>query len=94
LKIDFHTSFPSNFSINKNEVKLLKSSWNSSKDRYDFLHFYLTSVIKTDGPIGYEWKIVIKDLKGKQISYVGNLLIGICSSLGPNSVDYIINKFG
>jgi len=31
LRIDFHTSFPTNFSIGKNEVKLLKSSWNSLK---------------------------------------------------------------
>jgi len=58
------------------------------------LHFYLTSVIKTEGPIGYEWKIMIKDLKGNNLYHKGNLLIGICSSLSSNSVDYVINKFG
>ena len=31
----------------ENEAKLIKSSWNQIKDKYDFLHFYLTSSIKT-----------------------------------------------
>jgi len=33
------------------------------------------------------WKINMKTLKG-------NLLIGICSSLSTNSVDFVINRFG
>jgi len=51
------------------------------------LHFYLTSSIKTESPVGFQWKININILKG-------NLLIGICSSLSTNSVDFVINRFG
>jgi hypothetical protein len=76
-----------NFQFVDNEVKLVKASWNSSKEKFDFLHFYITYPIKTESVVGNEWKLSVKTLQG-------NLLIGVCSSLCTNSVDFVINKFG
>lgn len=87
LHIEFYSSFPFNFQFNSQEAKLIKSSWNQVKEKYDFLHFYLTSSIKTESPVGFQWRINVSNLKG-------NLLIGICSSLCTNSVDFVINRFG
>ena len=87
LATEFHTSFPTNFCFLKNEVKLIKASWNTNKEKYDFLHFYITYPIKTEAVVGTEWKLHIKTLQG-------NLLIGVCSSLAQDSLDYVINKFG
>jgi hypothetical protein len=47
LHTEFYSSFPFNFQFLNNEVKLIKSSWNQSKEKFDFLHFYLTTSIKT-----------------------------------------------
>lgn len=87
LNIEFQTSFPMNFQFNSQEVKLIKASWNAAKEKFDFLHFYITYPIKTESLVGSEWKLHVKTLQG-------NLLIGVCSSLCPNSVDFVINKFG
>lgn len=76
-----------NFHFSNNEVRLVKASWNSSKEKFDFLHFYITYPIKTEAFVGSEWRLNVKSLQG-------NLLIGVCSSLCTNSVDFVINKFG
>lgn len=87
LHVEFYSSFPFNFNFDRHEARLVKSSWNQGKEKFDFLHFYLTSSIKTESPVGFQWRVKVRTLKG-------NLLIGICSSLSTNSVDFVINRFG
>ena len=41
-----------NFQFNNNEVRLIKASWNASKEKFDSLHFYITSPIKTEAFVG------------------------------------------
>ena len=52
LSYEFHTSFPMNFHFNSHEVRLVKASWNSTKEKFDFLHFYITYPIKTEAFVG------------------------------------------
>ncbi len=87
LEIDFYTSFQQNFYFAGGEARLVKSAWNSTKLKHDFLHFYITTPIRVHSLVGFEWKLRV-------VSLEGNLLLGLCSTLCPNSVDLIINKYG
>lgn len=94
-QFSFKTSFTSNYNFQGGNAKLIRyfemstvrNSFNSQKQKNDFLHFYIIHKIKTQSIFGLQWKMRIVVLQG-------NLLLGICSSLCHHSIDFIINRLG
>jgi hypothetical protein len=85
LAINFQTGFLDHFLFP--EPSLIKSSFNHLKNRNDFLHFYISTPIHLNSIAAIEWYLTIEKLKG-------NLLLGFCSSIGGESLDLIVNKYG
>lgn len=85
LRISYFTTFTSHFSFP--QPKLIKASWNEQKDKFDFLHFYIINPIFTDSFVSIQWSIHVKQMSG-------NILLGFCSNMNINSLDYIVNKYG
>ncbi len=85
MNIEFYTTFNQHF-IFPNPT-LIKPYFNQEKERFDFLHFYVLNPIYTDSIVSVKWAIKINKM-------IGNILVGFCSSLGVNSLDYVITKYG
>ena len=85
LNIELYTAFNQHF-IFPNPT-LIKPSFNQIKEKFDFLHFYVVNPIYTGSIASIKWAIKINKM-------IGNILLGFCSSLQINSLDYIINKYG
>lgn len=85
LVISYYTTFTTNFSFP--HPTLIKPSFNEQKDKFDFLHFYVLSPIYTDSFASVKWAIRVNRM-------AGNILLGFCSNMSINSLDYIVNKYG
>lgn len=85
LLIRYYTTFTSHFSFP--EPTLIKPSFNEGKEKFDFLHFYIHNPIYTDSFASIEWALRVNRM-------TGNVLLGFCSNMNINSLDYIVNKYG
>jgi len=85
LLISYYTTFTTHFSFPN--PTLIKPSFNEVKEKFDFLHFYIWNPIYTDSFASMKWTIKINKM-------MGNILLGFCSSMNINSLDYIVNKYG
>lgn len=85
MNIELYTTFNQHF-IFPNPT-LIKPSFNQQKEKFDFLHFYVLNPIYTESIASIKWGVKINKM-------IGNILIGFCSSMTVNSLDYVINKYG
>lgn len=85
LLITFYTTFHQHFSFPN--PTLIKPSFNELKEKFDFLHFYIANPIHTNSFASIKWSIRVNKM-------MGNILIGFCSNMNINSLDYIVNKYG
>lgn len=85
MNIELYTTFNQHF-IFPNPT-LIKPLFNQQKEKFDFLHFYVLHPIYTDSIASIKWSIKVNKM-------IGNILVGFCSSMSLNSLDYVINKYG